>query len=171
MEEIRFEQPGDIEAVRKIYKKVFDQPVEAEIVDTLRTSCKDLISLVALFDSQVVGHILFSPATLSSPSGTLRGMGLAPMAVLPRYQGRGIGSSLVLQGIQHLRDRGCPYVIVLGHPEYYPRFGFIPASQRKITCQWKGVPREAFMILVLEEKIIPKTGGEARYMDEFDTAI
>jgi putative acetyltransferase len=169
--ENRIEQPGDIEAVRRINSKVFSQPVEAAIVDNLRGSCEDILSLVAVSNNEVVGHILFSPATLSSPSGMIRGMGLAPMAVLPRYQRRGIGSGLVEQGLELLREQGCPFVIVLGHPRYYPRFGFIPASQRKITCQWKGVPREAFMVLILDEDSMPKAGGEARYMDEFDTAI
>ena len=171
MVEVRVEQPGDIEAVREVNEKAFGEPQEAEIVDALRTTCKDLLSLVALHNKQVIGHIFFSPVTLVGPSHEITGMGLAPMAVLPRFQGNGIGSLLVRQGLRQLRDQGCPFVIVLGHPEYYPRFGFIPASRRKITCQWPGVPDESFMVLSLDDSAIPASGGEARYMDEFDQAM
>ncbi len=172
MVEIRFEQSGDIEAVREVNEKAFNEPQEAEIVDSLRTTCKDLLSLVAVHRNRIIGHILFSPVTLKSPSGDITtGMGLAPMAVLPRYQKNGIGTMLVKRGLQHLRDRGCPYVIVLGHTEYYPRFGFVPAYLKRITCQWEKIPEEAFMVLVLDEKAMPKTGGEARYRNEFDQAM
>lgn len=171
MVEIRFEQPGDIEAVREVNEKAFGEPQEAEIVDSLRTTCKELLSMVAVHNKQVIGHILFSPVTLDGLSEQLTGMGLAPMAVHPRFQRNGIGSLLVRQGLRHLRDRECPFVIVLGHPEYYPRFGFIPASRRKITCQWPGVPDESFMVLVLDDESVPESGGEARYMNEFDQAM
>jgi putative acetyltransferase len=168
---IRIEEPGDIPAVRSLNELAFGQPEEAAIVDTLRNHCGDLLSLVATRDGEVVGHILFSPATLEGPDGVIVGMGLAPMAVLPEYQRQGIGVALVDVGLATLRDQGCPFVIVVGHPEYYPRFGFEPASRHGVRCQWDGVPDEAFMILILDEPAMTGVSGVARYRDEFDAAM
>ena len=97
-------------------------------------------------------------------------MGLAPMAVLPERQRQGIGSELVETGLAELRERDCPFVIVLGHPEYYPRFGFEPASRHGIKCEWE-VPDEAFMILVLDGARMPEAGGRACYRAEFSEAM
>lgn len=99
------------------------------------------------------------------------GMGLAPMAVLPSHQRKGIGSLLVRHGLEFLRKCDCPFVIVLGHPEYYPRFGFEVASKYKLRSQWEGVPDEAFMVIVLNSSEFPKQGGVARYRDEFNDAM
>ncbi|MEW8496561.1 MAG: N-acetyltransferase, partial [Candidatus Thiodiazotropha taylori] len=99
------------------------------------------------------------------------GMGLAPMAVLPSHQGEGIGTRLVRYGLDYLRDADCPFVIVLGHPDYYPRFGFELASKYQIHSQWEGVPDDAFMIAVFDQAVIPRHGGVARYRDEFDEAM
>ncbi len=171
MVEIRLEQPGDIEAVRDINERAFGEPQEAEIVDSLRTTCKELLSLVAVLNDRLIGCILFSPVTLDTTHGKIVGMGLAPMAVLPRFQRNGVGSVLVKRGLKLLREQGCPYVIVLGHPEYYPRFGFVPASLKGLTCQWAGVPDESFMVKVFDEAVMPESGGEVRYMDEFDQTM
>ena len=168
---IREETSEDVSVIRTINQRAFGCPEEASVVDTLRESCNDLLSLVAEWGGQIVGHILFSPATIVAEHGIVHGMGLAPMAVLPDYQRQGIGSSLVRHGLALLLDRGCPFVIVLGHPEYYPRFGFKLASKYGITCQWEGVPDDAFMILVLDESSIVGVSGVARYRDEFDDAM
>ena len=168
---IRREQPGDIAGVRRANELAFGQPEEAGIVDAMRQACDDLLSLVALRDGQVVGHILFSPATVEGGEGVVTGMGLAPMAVLPEHQRQGIGTKLAESGLAILRDRGCPFVIVLGHPEYYPRFGFTPASSHGVKSQWEGVPDEAFMILVMDESKLRGVSGQARYRDEFDAAM
>ena len=96
------------------------------------------------------------------------GMGLAPMAVLPYRQRQGIGSRLVRHGLDILRTRRCPFVVVVGHPDYYPRFGFERASTRGVRCQWEGVPDEAFMIAVLDPAIALPRPGMARYRDEFN---
>jgi putative acetyltransferase len=93
------------------------------------------------------------------------------MAVLPAHQNRGIGSMLVREGLKQLVAQGCPFVIVLGHPEYYPRFGFEPASKHGIRCQWEGVPDAAFMVLFLQEDPPIETTGTARYRAEFDAAM
>ena len=98
-------------------------------------------------------------------------MGLAPMAVLPERQRQGIGSRLVEAGIRILRKQGCPFVIVLGHPGFYPRFGFVSASRYGLTCQWEGVPDEAFMVLILNESTLAGVTGIARYRDEFAAAM
>ena len=98
-------------------------------------------------------------------------MGLAPMPVLPRFQRQGIGSRLVRAGIATLKKARCPFIIVLGHPEYYPRFGFMPASKRGFTCQWEGVPDDAFMVLILDETSMSGVSGVARYRAEFDQAV
>ena len=168
---VRPEQPGDIDAVRTLNEKAFEQPMEAGLVDRIRAVCGDVISLVAESDGRIVGHIFFSPVTIANDGREVRGMGLAPMALEPGLQRRGIGSRLVEAGLETLRRQACPFVIVLGHPEYYPRFGFAPASEHGLACQWEGVPDEAFMAVILDEEAMAGVTGVARYRDEFDEAI
>lgn len=95
-------------------------------------------------------------------------MGLAPTAVLPRRQRQGIGSQLVRRGLDILRERGCPFVVVVGHPEYYPRFGFEPASRHGLASQWEGVPDAAFMVLLLDVHAMAGVSGVAKYREEFN---
>lgn len=171
MIKIREEPPGNAADIRLVNEKAFGGSTEADIVDALRRSCPERVSLVAAADNKIVGHILFSPVTIESEGKEIRGMGLAPMAILPEYQRQGIGSRLVEAGLAALRDCSCPFVIVLGHPEYYPRFGFEPASRHGITCQWEGVPDDAFMILVLDAAAMSGVSGVARYRAEFDAAM
>ena len=165
---IREEQPHDIAAIGDLNEEAFGQPQEARLVDRLRANGGVLLSLVASVDDRVVGHILFSPVTLESGSGSHGGVGLGPMAVLPSVQRRGVGSRLVAEGIKRLRENGHTFVVVVGHPEYYPRFGFVPASQYQVTCPWD-VPDEAFMLLVLDESRASALAGVARYREEFAT--
>jgi putative acetyltransferase len=168
---IREEIFQDIDAIRAINEQTFGQPQEANIVDKLRANCDGLLSLVALQDEKIIGHILFSPVTIEGHRGFLEGMGLAPMAVLPEFQRQGVGSMLIRAGIEILKKSGCPFIIVLGHPEYYPRFGFEPASRYRIRSQWEGVPDPAFMILWLEKTGINHVSGVAKYRDEFNEAM
>ena len=168
---IRPEQPDDIAAVRAINETAFGQPAEATIVDSLRNTCPDAVSLVAVEGDRILGHIFFSPVCVSGGHGVIQGMGLAPMAVLPERQRQGIGSMLVQAGIDAMRERNCLFVIVLGHPEYYPRFGFVPASRHGLSCQWDGVPDEAFMVLILDKAAMAGVSGTARYRDEFGQAM
>ena len=148
----------------------FGQSTEGDIVDVIRLSCPEAISFVAVEGECVVGHILFTPVTIDG-SSIAGGMGLAPMSVLPEKQQLGIGSNLVYAGLDQLRKADCPFVIVLGHPGYYPRFGFKPASQYGMSCQWTGVPDEAFMILVLKEEVLKGIQGIIRYRTEFDVGL
>ena len=122
-------------------------------------------------NDKIVGHILFSPTVIEGEHGIIKGMGLAPLAVLPEMQHQGIGTQLIKAGIQNLRNTQCPFIIVLGHPEYYPRFGFEKASPHGIKCQWEGIPDEAFMILWLDKSPMRRVSGLAKYRDEFDEAI
>jgi putative acetyltransferase len=168
---VREERPEDIEAIRIVNEQAFGQPAESGIVDRLRKSCPGLLSLVALADYEVVGHLLFSPVKIEGSPETIEGMGLAPMAVLPAQQRQGIGTLLVKRGIEMLKSRGCPFIIVLGHSEYYPRFGFAQASLSGICSQWEEVPDEAFMILILDREAMRVASGVARYRNEFDDAM
>ena len=171
MSTIRPERSEDRAAIREVNERAFGCSEEADIVDGLREKCNGLLSLVATREGRVVGHILFSPVTIDGPGEAPGIMGLAPMAVLPEYQRQGIGSALVRSGLDLLRDQGCPAVIVVGHPGYYPRFGFTPASRLSFACQWAGVPDEAFMILILDEQAMKGVSGVTRYRDEFDAAM
>ncbi len=105
---------------------------------------------------------MYSPASI----GEIHGAGLAPVAVLPEHQRRGVGRALIEAGNQRIRGTGCPFIIVLGHPDYYQRFGFTPASRHGVTCQWN-VPDEAFMMLVLDESAMNGQSGVATYRQEF----
>lgn len=169
MIEIRREEPRDQDPVHRLNLAAFDNGSEAAVVDKLRASCEDYLSFVAIENGVVVGHILFTPATVDGCS--VVGMGLAPMSVLPSHQRKGVGSKLVRHGLQYLRQSGCPFVIVLGHPEYYPRFGFELASKYQLLSQWEGVPDEAFMVVVFDGSALPRAGGIARYRGEFDDAM
>lgn len=161
---IREEQSGDASAIRTVNVRAFGLEQEANLVDALRAKGAALLSLVATVREQVVGHIMYSPLAI----GETTAAALAPMAVLPECQRQGIGSSLVTTGNQRLKDRGYPAVIVLGHAEYYPRFGFVPASTRGIRCEWD-VPDNAFMVLVFDEPKMRGISGLAKYRDEFST--
>ena len=168
---IRHEASDDISAVHALNERAFGQPLEATIVDKIRSSGGIGISLVAEEQGRVVGHILFSSAGIEGPQGIVRGMGLAPMAVLPDLQRQGIGTQLVKKGIEILREMHCPFNIVLGHPDHYPRFGFERASRYGIRCIWKGVPDDVFLVLWLDRAKAETVRGIARYRDEFNEAV
>ncbi len=164
---IRHEQPGDASEVRDVNLRAFGGSDEADLVDRLRVSCSDAISLVANNKDQLLAHILFSPVVIEYSDHEMSGMGLAPMSVLPQYHRQSIGSKLVEAGLEAVRASGHPFVVVvLGHPEYYPRFGFERASKYAVTCEFD-VPDEMFMTLLLDEQS-PLLSGVARYHREFD---
>jgi putative acetyltransferase len=166
---IRGEQPEDVQAVREVYIGAFGQELEADLVDQLRQRCDDLLALVAVLEGRIVGHILFTPAVIERRKQTVQGMALAPMAVLPEYQRQGVGSQLVRAGIEALKQVECPFIILVGHPTYYPRFGFEPASRYRIRSEW-AVPDDAFMVLVLDEQQKEGLSGIAKYRPEFSEA-
>jgi putative acetyltransferase len=168
---IRQESPKDIPQVRKLNELAFGQPTEANLVDKLRKACPDALSLVAEDKGCVVGHILFTPTVIDSSGQLIQGMGLAPMAVLPENQKQGIGSQMVKKGLEILRERGCSFVVVVGHPEYYPRFGFELASKHNIRSQWDGIPDDAFMIIIFDHNAMKSVKGVVRYRDEFNEAM
>jgi putative acetyltransferase len=168
---IRKELKDDEGQIRQVNIRAFSQSAEAEVVDALRIACPEGVSLVAICEGKVVGHILFTPVVIETKKKKIWGMGLAPMSVLPEFQRQGIGTKLVQAGLAELRKTRQPFIIVLGHPEYYPRFGFVRASLYGIVSQWKGVPDEAFMILVLDEAELKDASGVGRYRAEFDTAM
>jgi len=162
---IRDELAEDRMAVRHLNEAAFGSPAEADLVDLLREQASPLISLVAAEDGEVVGHIVFSPVTLPG-NPELRLMGLAPMSVTPARQRSGIGSALVRQGLSRCEELGSDAVFVLGHPEYYPRFGFQPASTFGISCEYD-VPDEAFMAIELRPGCLQSVRGAAKYHSAF----
>ena len=132
---IRPEQPDDIPAIRAVNLAAFETSAEADLVDVLREQARPLIALAAADDATIVGHILFSPVTLLDHP-EMRIAGLAPMAVVPSRQHQGIGSMLVREGLEQCRRLGFVAVIVLGHPGFYPRFGFTPASRFGLRSEY-----------------------------------
>lgn len=167
MRAIRREQPADAVAIHTIHEQAFGQPAEAVLVDRLRAHCTDYQGFVLTQDQKIIGHLLFTPVELTADNGcTLTGMGLAPLAVLPAYQRQGYGSALIETGLLEMQTAGWPYVVVLGHPDYYPRFGFAPASHAGLRCEY-AVPEEAFMLLVFDEDALHGIKGTVRYRPEF----
>ena len=163
---VRAEAPEDSPSVRRVNELAFDGAVEANLVDALRESGAAHVSLVAEEDGRVVGHILFSPVTVESAGGVWGATGLAPMAVLPERQGRGVGSALVREGLKECRRLGHDIVFVLGHADYYPRFGFRPAGPLGLTCEFPS-PEEFFMVAELRPGALAGRTGLVRYRPEF----
>lgn len=162
---IRPETEKDKTAIQEINQSAFETFAEATLVDTLREQCHPIISLIAEGDREVVGHIMFSPVTLSG-SSDLKIMGLAPMAVLPKYQRKGIGSALVQTGLDECKKLGFGAVVVLGHTSYYPRFGFIPATRFGIDCEYD-IPEDAFMVIELQPSYLTGAKGKVKYHSAF----
>ena len=161
--EIREERHGDVAVIREVNRLAFGQSQEGDLVDALRANGGVLLSLIAISKGKIVGHILYSPIVVG---GAFKGAALGPLAVLPDFQRQGVGSQLVAAGNQQLATAGCPFVIVLGHTEFYPRFGFTPASALSITCEWD-VPDEVFMVLILDSSKTKGMSGLAQYRPEF----
>lgn len=162
---IRAEEERDWPAVRVVNESAFETPAEADLVSTLRGQAEPLVSLVAKVGDTIVGHIMFSPVVLSEHPGS-KLMGLGPMAVLPERQGQGVGSSLVRAGLEACKKLGCGAVVVLGHPEYYPRFGFSPAARYRMSCEYE-VPDEAFMAIELRPGFLQNVSGTVKYHAAF----
>lgn len=162
---IRPEEPRDRAVVRAINEAAFGQPAEADLVEALHRDGAAVVALVAESDDTLVGHILFSPVSVE-PDTTVRLVGLAPMAVMPEHQRHGIGTLLVREGLARCRATGAQAVVVLGHPEYYPRFGFRPAQAFGLRCEYD-VPPEAFMALELVPGSLGQVRGMVRYHPAF----
>ncbi len=169
MTTIRPEQPSDHAAIEAVNRQAFGQDAEAHLVAKLREadSHDPALSLVAVHDGEVVGHILFSPILIETDGGNVAAMALAPMAVLPDYQRQGIGSALVREGLEACRRAGHRIVVVLGHADYYPRFGFKPANRHRLRSPFT-VPDEAFMAMALVPGGLDDISGVVRYPAAFD---
>jgi putative acetyltransferase len=162
---IRPEQPSDIPRIHIINAASFETPAEAGLVDTLRASVLPLVSLVAELDGIVVGHILFSPVTLTGhPERKI--MGLAPMAVEEGRRNAGVGSALVRAGLEECRKLGFEAVVVLGHPTYYPRFGFVPSVRFGFASEYE-VPTDAFMAQELVPGALKNASGIIKFHEAF----
>jgi putative acetyltransferase len=167
---VREETPADAEAIRRVNELAFGGAAEADIVEALRAAGAVTLSLVACDDPTpaasdgVVGHVLFSPVTITGAE-RVEAVGLGPMAVVPGRQRRGVGGALVAEGIGRLRAAGHALVVVLGHAAYYPRFGFERASRYGIRWEHP-CPDEAFMVLALAPGALARAAGVARYRPE-----
>ena len=162
---IRKEDPKDYAAVHAVNTASFETEAEANLVDVLRKEAQPIISLVAEIDGVIVGHILFSPVSLSG-FPDLKIMGLGPLAVIPKYQRKGIGTALTETGLEMCKGLGYGAVIVLGHPEYYPRFGFRPSVLYDITCEYD-VPEDVFMVNELQPGYLDGSFGVIKYHPAF----
>jgi putative acetyltransferase len=162
---IRPETTADHAAIRKVNRLAFGGEGEARLVDALRGGGYARISLVAEVEGQVVGHILFSTLTIATPQGEIEALSLAPMAVAPSCQRKGIGSSLVREGLRACREAGHGIVIVLGHPQFYPRFGFSAKLAEPLRSPYSG---PAFMAVELVPDALRHIEGEVRYPPPFD---
>ena len=164
---MREETVGDAAAVRRVNEQAFGRPEEAQLVAALRENDAVTLSLVAVEeDGTVVGHVLISPVEIVDDEARRPSVGLGPMAVLPDRQRRGIGSQLIERALAALRDADHGVLVVLGHPEYYPRFGFQPASRFGIDCTFD-VPDEVFMALELRPGAAKERRGTVHYRREF----
>ena len=164
---IRPETPADLDAIREINRLAFGQDAEANLVDGLRAGGFVRVSLVAAVEGQIVGHILFSTVTIHTQTGVVEALALAPMAVLPTHQRRGIGTKLVEEGLRLCRETGHKIVVVLGHPAFYPRFGFSAKLAEPLTSPFGG--GEAWMAVELVPGALAGVAGRVEWAGPFSS--
>jgi putative acetyltransferase len=161
---IRPETDADHAAIDEVNRRAFGTDAEARLVDALRAGGYARHSLVAEMEGRIVGHILFSDLPIATARGPIPAVALAPMAVVPEYQRQGIGTALVRDGLDRCRAAGAAAVIVVGHPEYYPRFGFAAALGARIESPYPG---PAFMALELVPGSLKGVAGRVEYPPPF----
>lgn len=164
---IRPEQPEDRDDIAEVNREAFGGDEEAQLIERIRRApgFEAALSLVVTLSGKIVGHILFSPVTIETDDASVPALALAPMAVRPECQRQGIGSALVREGLKAARRRG--YDVVIGHADFYPRFGFVSASRHGITAPFD-VPDEAFMVLPLVPAVLANLRGTVRYPLPFE---
>ena len=167
---IRHETPGDIDTIHAINTQAFGREAEAVIVDRLRKRGVLTISLVAIHENLVIGHIAFNPVTVESSAYSFEAIILAPVAILPAYQRKGVGSQLIKAGLEECRRLGHEVVVLVGHADYYPRFGFVPAGSKSLECEYEA-PDEAWMVLELREGALAGRKGKVKFQPEFKDAV
>ena len=164
---IRLEQPEDVGLIYELNKSAFGQVNEAELVDALRDIGVLSYSLVAFANSEIVGHLALSPVTVHQDNNVVEAIGLGPMAVKPIYHRKGIGTKLFNYWINNFDTEQYGIVVVLGHPEYYPKLGFIQADRYGI--KWEiNVPPEAFMVRELRAGALNTIKGIVKYHPKFN---
>lgn len=166
---IRTENPQDYEAIREINNEAFGMENEANLIEAIRNSTNFIkeLSLVAETNTkEIIGHILFSKVTIETANGLIESLALAPMAVKLKFQNKGIGSSLVKEGLLRCKQLGYASVIVLGHPTFYPKFGFVPAVSKGIRAPFN-VSDDVFMVYEVKEQALENIKGIVKYPDTF----
>ena len=164
---VRLEIPRDLDDIRRVNEQAFGRKTEADIVDKLRGRGALTLSLVAVRRGEVEGHIAFSPVVVQSEGSSFDAVSLGPIAVLPACQRQGVGGQLVRAGLEECRNLGREIVVVVGHPAYYPRFGFVPARPKGLSCEFE-VPEDVFMVLELREGALAGRGGVVKFQPEFN---
>jgi putative acetyltransferase len=164
--EIRPATAADEPAIVRVHREAFGRDDEAEIARRLHARGEACVSLAALGDGEVVGHVLFSPVSVDGRRFARTPMGLGPVGVRPGLQRSGTGIALCRAGIEACRGRGAPFLVVLGHTAYYPHFGFVPAARYGLTFG-DMPPRDSFMALELEPDALAGVHGAVRYGPEF----
>jgi putative acetyltransferase len=165
---IRPETAADADQVFAVEATAFARPAEAELVQKLQQSGVETISLVALLDDAVVGHILFSPVTVKNEDGEFTAVALGPVAVSSDHQNKGVGAELCRAGLAACLQAGHELAFVLGHPNYYPRFGFTPSAPLGLRCQFD-VPEDVFMVTELVPGALHNKRGTVYYHPLFSS--
>lgn len=160
---IRSAAPSDHAAIRAVIRHAFGQDDEADLVEQLRSDGDALLELVAASDIAIQGHILYSALAIERDGEQVPAAALAPVAVVPDFQRGGLGTRLIQAGNARCAELGLQAIIVLGHPAYYPRFGFSAAAAESLQAPFSG---PAFMALELRPGVL-KAGGRVRYARAF----
>lgn len=166
---LRHETINDYAEIKNVNDLAFEQADEGLLIEKLRLNPGFInkLSIVAESKNRVIGHILFFPIKIQEDSKKHESLALAPMSVLPDYQNKGIGGQLITKGLEIAKELGFKSVIVLGHKDYYPRFGFLPASRWRIKAPFD-VPDEVFMAIELVSDGLKNVSGIVEYPKEFE---